>query len=150
MPPSPNDLALVMHRFMDAVNRRSAGQTLSLMHDHGLTLPQVVTLHVLRAGWVQDMGGLAECLHLSASSTSHLVDRLVEKCLVERAEDPNDRRVRRVSLTHEGDELVDALARSRAEEVGRALDAISPELRTELYELFERAVAELGIPEMKS
>ncbi len=45
---------------------------------------------------------LAEILHLSVAATGRNVDKLVGMGLVDRREDPADRRVKRVSLTDEG------------------------------------------------
>jgi DNA-binding MarR family transcriptional regulator len=48
---------------------------------------------------------LAQCLHFDASNITDIVDRLEERGLVQRTVDPHDRRVRRVALTSEGEEL---------------------------------------------
>src|SRR5579885_2377141 len=45
------------------------------------------------------VGGLAEILHIGQSATSILIDRLVHHGLVERREDPEDRRRTFVTLS---------------------------------------------------
>jgi DNA-binding MarR family transcriptional regulator len=48
---------------------------------------------------------LAEHLHFDASNITDIVDRLEARGLVERTVDPHDRRIRRVVLTPDGEEL---------------------------------------------
>jgi MarR family transcriptional regulator, organic hydroperoxide resistance regulator len=48
---------------------------------------------------------LAESLHFDASNVTDIVDRLEARGLVERTVDPNDRRVRRIVLTPDGEAL---------------------------------------------
>lgn len=51
-------------------------------------------------------GALAENLGLDASSVVRVIDHLIEKGLVERHEDPNDRRARILHLTADGKQRV--------------------------------------------
>ena len=53
------------------------------------------------------MGEVAEALLFSSGAATKLFDRLVERGLVERSADPNDRRCVIVSLTDEGSALID-------------------------------------------
>src|ERR1700721_626335 len=53
-------------------------------------------------------------VHLTPGSISTAVDRLVERGLVSRVESPEDRRVRIVSLTAKGEELIARLSRQHA------------------------------------
>ncbi len=74
-----------------------------------LTMPQVRTLFALLRGGDARMGTLASQLDVSLSSATGLVDRLVEKRLVERWVDPEDRRSVIVRLGAEGQDLVERL-----------------------------------------
>ena len=69
-------------------------------------------------------------VHLTPGSISVAVDRLLEKGLVSRAENPNDRRVRIVALTKAGKELIVPIFRKHSAEIGRVFADASPkELR---------------------
>ena len=74
-----------------------------------LTMPQVRTLFALLRGGDTRMGTLASQLGVSLSSATGLVDRLLEKRLVERWVDPDDRRSVVVRLAAEGQDLVERL-----------------------------------------
>jgi DNA-binding MarR family transcriptional regulator len=74
----------------------------TLMDDpeiHGLTLPQVKALIFLYDNGDRSMTELAAGLAVSLPSASELVDRLVDRGLVDRMTDPADRRRVLVSLT---------------------------------------------------
>ena len=141
--PQAERLAVLLREVMSLVYRRFAGETMVLMSDTGLTMPQMVALNVLRYAGPQSIGGLVEKLHLSISATSHLVDRLVEKALVDRQEDPDDRRQKRVEITAAGSELVDRIARVQTSEFARVLSSLDPDLQAQLATAFERAVEQL-------
>ena len=65
-------------------------------------LPQVATLYVLDAGSTPTVGELAAKLGRSTSVTSRLVDQMVNRGWVDRAEDSADRRAKRVRITTGG------------------------------------------------
>src|SRR5882762_395792 len=68
---------------------------------------------------------------LTPGSISTAVDRLVERGLVSRVESPEDRRVRMVSLTPKGKDLIAPIYRKHAAEIRTIFAAAKPtELRT--------------------
>lgn len=89
----------------------------------GLTTAQFAVLnHLLRLGVEQTIGELARALQVSQPTMSSTVKRLEEKGLVTLVPDPDDRRIRRVSVTPAG-------ASTRKQSV-LALDASRGELAT--------------------
>src|SRR5678815_2959441 len=62
---------------MGLVHRRSAGSTLALMNEAGLTMAQMVALYALEHKGPLSVSTIAFFLKLSPAATSHLVDRLV-------------------------------------------------------------------------
>jgi DNA-binding MarR family transcriptional regulator len=103
-----------------------------------LTMPQVRALFALLQSGDARMGALAGQLGVSLSSATGLVDRLVEKGLVERWVDPDDRRSVVCRLSPAGQDLaerllylrrsswVERLGRLTEEEVVRALEGLQP------------------------
>jgi DNA-binding MarR family transcriptional regulator len=82
---------------------------------YGVTVLQCYTLEALEHGPVPAKV-LAGRLHVSLSTMTRVIDRLVNKQLVSRSEDPDDRRVHQIRLTAQGDEL---LQRIQGELVGQ-------------------------------
>ncbi len=69
-------------------------------------------------------------VNLTPGSISTAIDRLVERGLVSRIESPDDRRVRVVSLTTKGKDLIAPIFRKHAAEIRTAFANTSPkELR---------------------
>lgn len=67
---------------------------------HGLSPAEGQTLY--RLDVPAPMSAMAAALHCDASYVTVITDRLEEEGLVERKEDPNDRRVRQLVLTEKG------------------------------------------------
>ena len=77
--------------------------------DLQLTVPQLRTLFIIAHGQSSSVAQIAEQLGIGGPTASHLVNKLVEAGLVERAEDPDDRRRTRVSLAPAGEALIGRL-----------------------------------------
>ena len=80
-----------------------------------LTMSQVKGLFALANGGPLTIGALGGALGIGRPGASLLVDRLVQLGLVERAEDPADRRRALARLTGRGEELVLGLRQGRRE-----------------------------------
>ena len=137
------NLAKLIGELMFLLNRKTTGESLAYINEHGLTLTQLMTLHVLK-----DQGPLAVCdisqaLKLSLPATSHLVDRLFKNKLVARSEDQEDRRRKRISITKRGNDLVEHLARSRIRDLSQASATLPDELASRFIEILELVVAQL-------
>ena len=79
-------------------------------------------------------------VYLTPGSISTAVDRLVERGLVSRAESPEDRRIRVVSLTPRGKRLIAPIFRKHAAEIRKVFADASPkELRA-----FETTLKKIG------
>lgn len=140
----------LLAELMAAIHRHSAGETLHIMSEAGLTLPQMVAMQRLHHGGACTVTGLGEALRLSPSATSHLVERLVERGFVARSEDPVDRRQKRVEIAEGGRALLDRLNASRLVELEGALGALRPGSAELLFHVIERVIAELDAPKEKS
>ena len=94
---------------------------------HGLTLPQARALGFAACEPLSQRA-LAARFGCDPSNISVLVDRLVERALVERRTDPADGRVKLIAATDTGRSVAEACCRDRAW-LGEALDALAPDER---------------------
>ncbi len=60
-------------------------------------------LHAVRTHPTPTMKDIAECMHVTPSSATSLIDPLVADGLLERTADPDDRRVIRLAMTKKGE-----------------------------------------------
>jgi DNA-binding MarR family transcriptional regulator len=101
---------------------------------------------LLRAGPPHRMsaGALGKALMITSGSVTNRVDRLEERDLIRRTDDPDDRRGVQVELTAKGLRAVDgALDRHLAIE-RELIAALSPAQRTQLADLLRRLLVALG------
>jgi DNA-binding MarR family transcriptional regulator len=92
-----------------------------------VTMPQFKTLMVLYGMDQATMGDLAESLGTGVSTVTGIIDRLVEHGLVQRVEDPRDRRVVVGRPTEAGVALVDRLLGAAREQMSRILERLGTE-----------------------
>ncbi len=128
-----------LQRFMQLLMRPMVHDMNALLRELHLSMPQMGTLHFLSAEGGQSISAIAAHLNLSLAATSHLVERLVQRGLLSRAEDTSDRRLKRVELAREGVVLV-AIVHRRA---AVAFDELLAPLPLELRQRLERDVLEV-------
>jgi MarR family transcriptional regulator, organic hydroperoxide resistance regulator len=77
--------------------------------DLRLTVPQLRTVFIVLHDKTSSVTRVAQQLGVGEPTASHLVEKLVRAGLVERTEDPADRRRARVRLAPEGEALIEKL-----------------------------------------
>jgi DNA-binding MarR family transcriptional regulator len=124
---------------MQAFMMRSWDEWRRYVKASGLSMPQFGTLMHLRHVGPCGVSEVGCHMEVSSAAASQLVDRLVHQGLVERREDPRDRRVRTLSLTSRGEAMIeqameerlrwaDSMAAGLSEESRKALAAALPAL----------------------
>lgn len=97
-------------------------------------------LQSLEPGTEVPMSAVAERLFCDASNVTGMVDRLEARGLLERREDPRDRRVKRITLTDEGAAVRERVL-ERLYEPPAAIARLSRADQRALRDLMRRAVA---------
>ncbi len=87
--------------------RRSMRDFTLFMRQAGLSMPQVSALFRLHYGGGCAVSGLAGHLGVTNAAASQMVDRFVQQGLVERQEQPLDRRIKLVRLSPAGQALIE-------------------------------------------
>jgi DNA-binding MarR family transcriptional regulator len=135
--PSPNDFvtpndtldrAALIDRVMagfDAFMQRMAVTHADEFADVDLTMSQAKVLYQLQAMAPLRLSELAARLGVGLSTTSGLVERLVEAALVDRRDDPADRRQVVLTLTEAGHSRLDLMRELNAGHMRRMLAEVS-------------------------
>lgn len=92
-----------------------------------MTIPQIKTLVLLEQVGPLRMGNIALSLGRALSATTTVVDRLVEKELVDRVSDPSDRRVVVCKLTDTGEKAIQRFWRIGRERIDILADLMDEE-----------------------
>lgn len=96
-------------------------------------------LQILEPGVELPMSALAERLYCDASNVTGMVDRLEARGLLERGDDPRDRRVKRIALTDEGASVRERVL-ERLYEPPEAIARLSRADQRALRDVLRRAV----------
>lgn len=104
----------------------------------GVTRPQWQVLAALRRHEGINQGGLADLLDMEPISLCRMVDRLQEAELVERRQDPADRRAWRLFLTQKARDLLKKLRPLGEQMMVMALDGIPESERENLRRSLDR------------
>lgn len=96
-----------VRQWMDTFMHRSMGGWARYVKASGFSMPQFMIL--MHAHYKASCGitDLSEKMDISTAAVSQLVDKLVQAGLLERAEDPNDRRAKKVALSPKGKQLIE-------------------------------------------
>jgi DNA-binding MarR family transcriptional regulator len=100
--------------------------------DLDFSLPQLATILLLEEDGELTIRQVAEILGRPLSTTSRMLDQLVERGLVSRREDERDRRAKLVASTGRGQTLVATLEQRRAESQMAVMDYLTDEERAEV------------------
>lgn len=110
---SADALLSTLKRWMDISMRHSMRNTLRFARESGLSMSHIGAIfHIHRIGscGVTEIG---EHLGVTSAAASQMLDRLVQHGLVQRTEDPHDRRAKRIALTEKGQHLFEEGVRAR-------------------------------------
>lgn len=131
-----DQLEPVIARQRRAVARHGCLRAISSTHLH--------VLYVLEGDGPIPMGRLAEILDVSLPNVTGIIDRMVERGLVERGRDADDRRLVTVAVTETGRGTVKEIDTIRRETLGRTLAVLTPEQQQRALQTFTdlRAAAE--------
>lgn len=108
-----------------------------------VTLPQLRVLVLVASRTAPNLGAVAAGLGVHPSNATRAVDRLVSAGLLDRRDDPTDRRNLILELTPAGRDLVDKVMDRRRTAIAAILDRMPPGRRRSLVPVM-RAFAEAG------
>ena len=94
---------------------RSGRDFKRFMDETGLSFSKVNVLMRLFHGRNCGVSGIGEEMGVTNAAASQAVDRLVQLGMIERTEDPDDRRSKRLALTQKGCTLVESGIKARSQ-----------------------------------
>ena len=136
----------ITNQWLDISMSRSWRAWNHLAKSTGLSMPQFSILMKVHHRGNCAIGDISEHFDISNAAASQLVDKLVQGGLIQRAEDPSDRRAKLLNLTDKGREFIQHGVQERhrwVDELGGKLTAEERQKVTEALELITRAAQEL-------
>jgi DNA-binding MarR family transcriptional regulator len=133
MEATPAAVAASMLDLWRQILKGSTRDLYRLLAELDLSMTQLKLLHVLTECRDEiSVKTLAEELSMSLPNASRTVDALLQRGLVERREDPDDRRVKRVGATKAAHALIDRVDTARLQGLEAWAAELSPEQREAL------------------
>jgi len=129
---------------MGQIMRRLFSGTGKKLRMPEVTTQQLKLLRILTHYDNSTMKNLAKLADVTTPTVTGLVDRMVGNGLVERTDDPQDRRIVRVKLTRKAKNLRDRWRRLRGEKIDRVMLRLSAKDRRKFVEAFETIDGLLG------
>src|SRR5690554_2284851 len=134
---SKTPFSQVARQWMDIFLHRSWRSWNHLARSAGLTMPQFGILMQVHHRGTCAVSHISEHFDITNAAASQLVDKLVHSGLLQRQEDPADRRARLLNLTETGREFV----QRGMEERYRWLDRLAEKLTAEECEKITEALS---------
>lgn len=117
----------VIREWSEVFLHRSLVDFKGFMAETGLSFSHINILMRLFHGADTGITEISEHLGVTNAAASQSVERLVQMGLVERAEDPEDRRARRLTLTARGRSLIVRGIEARGRWIEGLTDALTPD-----------------------
>ena len=120
-------LTEVIREWSEVFMQRSMRDFKRFMDLTGLSFSQINILMRLLHGGSIGVSEIGDQLGVSNAAASQAVDRLVGLGLIERTEDPDDRRAKRLALTQKGRALIEQGIEARSKWIEGIMDVLTPE-----------------------
>lgn len=136
-----NPFIRTFHAWVEMLLHRSMQATIQFARENGLSMSMVGTLiHLNRTGHagVSDLG---QHLGVSNAAASQMLDHLVQEGLIERAEDPGDRRMKKITLTEKGCRISGQIVRARMGWLEKLEDSLSDGERDQVISALQLMIA---------
>jgi DNA-binding MarR family transcriptional regulator len=106
--------------------------------EFGLTSIQAITLLLLDENHPRPMKSFCTVFHCDASNVTGIIDGLEERSLVERQNDPKDRRVKVIRITPAGKRMQEQIIKRLDAENGFMFDPLTDTEATQLVHIIEK------------
>src|ERR1043165_6942539 len=102
----PVQFVSTIRQFLDIAMQHSLHERAHFAKATGISMPQFGILIQLHFRGVCGMSEVSERFEITPAAASQLVDKLVQRGLIQREEDPHDRRAKCLKLTDKGRALL--------------------------------------------
>jgi DNA-binding MarR family transcriptional regulator len=121
-------LTEVIREWSEVFMQRSMRDFKRFMDTTGLSFSQIsILMRLVHSGGSTSVSEVGEQLGVTNAAASQAVDRLVGLGLIERTEDPEDRRTKRLELTQSGHATIEKGIEARSQWIEGLTNALNPE-----------------------
>lgn len=106
-------LITTLEQWIDVFMHHSMHNFIQYARESGLSMSQLGALFHLNDMGTSGVTDLGDHLGVTSAAASQMLDRLVQQGLIQRSEDPHDRRVKQIVLTSKGSRVLEESIRAR-------------------------------------
>jgi DNA-binding MarR family transcriptional regulator len=146
---SADPFVATLQRWIDVSMRRSMRNFIVYARQRGLSMSHLGAMFYLHRCGSCGVTEIGDHLGVTGGAASQMIDRLVSQGLVLRAVDPEDRRVKRIELTEQGESLLREGIRARQTWIDDLAETLSDDekrIATRALEILIGSVERLGEP----
>jgi DNA-binding MarR family transcriptional regulator len=126
MNPTSDDIQLTLNEWVEVFMRRSMQNFILYAKANGLSMSSVNAMFILNRKGSSGVSDIGENLGISSAAASQMVERMLQQGLIHRCEDPHDRRLKQITLSEHGREVLEGGIRARQEWHGQLAATLSP------------------------
>lgn len=134
-------LTTVLSEWASVFMHRSMQEFTLLMQETGLSMAQFSTLMRLHYGGACGVSHIGDQLGVTAAAASKMIDRLVQQNLVQREEDPEDRRVKNVTVSPAGAAVVQQAIAARQAWLADLTRLLGPDEQAVIIDALQKLTA---------
>ncbi len=127
----PSPFLSNIQEWMEVFMHHSMRNFLLFAKETGVSMPQIGAMFHIRQRGACGVSAVGDELGVTSAAASQMLDRLVQQKLIERSEDPSDRRNKQIVLTEKGHALLQQSVRARQDWL-RELDGLLTPAESEL------------------
>ena len=148
----PDDTFPHLQKLLEILMHRSMKHFVSYLKQRDLSMSHIGTLFMVHREGACGVSEIGEHLGITPAGTSQMLNRLVEEGLIERTENAQDRRAKRIVLTQKGKETLHESILARQQWLHHLVETLDPEERDLVSKALEILVEkahdfEPGLPE---
>jgi DNA-binding MarR family transcriptional regulator len=121
---------LFVKTFLDTTDffiRRALRYFLLFSKQNGFSISQAAALFLISHNESYSVSDISDALEITSPAASQLLDRLVQQGYILRSEDPDDRRHKQITLSEEGDLLLQKGLQVRRKWLEELIQTLSPD-----------------------
>ncbi|HNT77479.1 MAG TPA: MarR family transcriptional regulator [Anaerolineae bacterium] len=127
MSDTTDELTRMLQDWIEVFMHRSMHNVLSFAKEQNLSMSQMGALMKLHRHKMCNVSDIGDELGVTSAAASQMLERLVQQELIERTEDPNDRRAKQIALTDKGAQLLHDSFRARYAWLGDLATSFTPD-----------------------
>ena len=132
------------YRWIEVFMHRSMRGHIHYAREKGLSRSMLGTLFLLNHRENVGVTSLGEHLGVSSAAASQMLERLVDEGLIERIEDPSDRRMKKISLTTKGCDVLQESVKARMLWIEEMAAKFTPEEEQQITSAMQLMIDKIG------